>query len=94
MTFTYLSENGAPWLRVVNGVDDDLVAEYAQKGDVLAVTVLNTECASHPTATVWFGAGLGLNDRQAHAVAHEMSHLVAKLLRRKDTTHAVDGGVA
>ena len=91
-TYAYLAEDGTPWLRVLNGVDDGLVEQYAGTEHAVAFTVTNQECVEHPTATIWFAERLDLTDTQAHAVAHEMSHLIAKLLKREDTTHDVDGG--
>ena len=46
-----------------------------------------------PRAVLYFAAEVGLTERQAHIVGHELSHVVAKLLGVRDRTHEADGGV-
>lgn len=46
-----------------------------------------------PRAVLHFAAEVGLTERQAQIVAHEVSHLTARLLGVPDRTHETDGGV-
>lgn len=45
-----------------------------------------------PRAVFHFSADVGLTGKQARIIAHELSHVTAKLLRIPDRTHETDLG--
>jgi len=46
----------------------------------------------NPRPVLYLSSRTGMTEAQARIVAHELSHVTAKLLKIADRTHDVDGG--
>ena len=79
-----------PHARVNLNVAPATLAILGRQEHVLAASTI---LADGGIPVFYLSADLGLSEKQARVIAHELSHVAARMLKIEDRTHDVDEGV-